>query len=49
LAAQVPAVQVQVQALPPLEYDIDTWWQHEAGVIGFQNEVIKYLYYRLKY
>jgi hypothetical protein len=42
-------VRVEVQALPPLEYDIDNWWQHEAGVIGFQNEVVKYLYYRLKY
>ena len=25
------------------------WWQHEEGVIAFQNEVIKYLYYRFKY
>ena len=40
---------VAVQALPPLEYDADNWWQHEAGVIGFQNEVVKYFYYRLKY
>jgi uncharacterized SAM-binding protein YcdF (DUF218 family) len=39
----------EVQALPPLEYDADNWWQHEAGVIGFQNEVVKYFYYRLKY
>jgi hypothetical protein len=29
--------------------DGDNWWRHEAGVIGFQNEVIKYLYYRVKY
>jgi uncharacterized SAM-binding protein YcdF (DUF218 family) len=42
-------VRIQVQALPPLEYDIDNWWQHEAGVIAFQNEVIKYLYYIVKY
>jgi uncharacterized SAM-binding protein YcdF (DUF218 family) len=40
---------IEVQALPPLEYDADNWWQHEAGVIGFQNEVVKYFYYRLKY
>jgi uncharacterized SAM-binding protein YcdF (DUF218 family) len=40
---------VAIQALPPLEYDADNWWQHEAGVIGFQNEVVKYFYYRLKY
>jgi len=37
-------VGIQVQALPPLDYDLDNWWRHEAGVIGFQNEVIKYLY-----
>jgi uncharacterized SAM-binding protein YcdF (DUF218 family) len=40
---------IEVQALPPFEYDADNWWQHEAGVIGFQNEVVKYFYYRLKY
>ena len=38
-------VRVEVQALPPLEYDIVNWRQHEAGVTGVQNEVIKYLYY----
>jgi uncharacterized SAM-binding protein YcdF (DUF218 family) len=42
-------VGIEVQALPPLDYDLDNWWRHEAGVIGFQNEVIKYLYYRVKY
>jgi uncharacterized SAM-binding protein YcdF (DUF218 family) len=42
-------VGIDVQALPPLDYDLDNWWRHEAGVIGFQNEVIKYLYYRVKY
>ena len=25
------------------------WWKTEAGMIAFQNEIIKYLYYRLKY
>jgi uncharacterized SAM-binding protein YcdF (DUF218 family) len=42
-------VRVQVQALSPPEYDIDDWWRHGEGVIAFQNEVIKYLYYRIKY
>ncbi len=31
------------------EYSADDWWRHEDGVIDFQNEVIKYLYYRLSY
>jgi uncharacterized SAM-binding protein YcdF (DUF218 family) len=25
------------------------WWKTEAGMIAFQNEIMKYLYYRLKY
>lgn len=40
---------VIIDAHKPLEYDVDDWWQHEEGLIDFQNEVIKYLYYRLKY
>ena len=43
------SVQVLVRASPMLEYTPDNWWQNEHGVIGFQNEVLKYLYYRLKY
>jgi uncharacterized SAM-binding protein YcdF (DUF218 family) len=27
----------------------DNWWQHEAGLIDFQNEVVKYLFYRVKH
>jgi uncharacterized SAM-binding protein YcdF (DUF218 family) len=25
------------------------WWKTEAGIIAFQNELLKYLYYRTKY
>lgn len=42
-------ITVRVTALEPLGYRRDDWWKHETGVITFQNEVIKYLYYRLKY
>jgi uncharacterized SAM-binding protein YcdF (DUF218 family) len=38
-----------VPAVNPPDYVRDTWWKNERGVIGFQNEVLKYLYYRLKY
>jgi uncharacterized SAM-binding protein YcdF (DUF218 family) len=34
---------------PTLQYGLDDWWQHEEGVIAFQNEIAKYIYYRLKY
>jgi uncharacterized SAM-binding protein YcdF (DUF218 family) len=41
--------QAEIQALPPLEYGIDDWWKDERGIITFQNEIIKYLYYRVRY
>jgi hypothetical protein len=34
---------------PPRGYSKTEWWKTDEGVIAFQNEVIKYLYYRLKY
>ena len=40
---------ILVPAVNPLDYRRDDWWKNEQGVITFQNEVIKYLYYRLKY
>lgn len=42
-------VQVLVQAVPVREYKTQDWWQHEPGIVAFQNEVLKYFYYRLKY
>ena len=43
------AVRVQVATLNALEYSAADWWQHEQGLMAFQNEVIKYFYYRIKY
>jgi uncharacterized SAM-binding protein YcdF (DUF218 family) len=40
---------IRVPALVPFDYRSDNWWKKESGLIGFQNEVIKYLYYRTKY
>jgi uncharacterized SAM-binding protein YcdF (DUF218 family) len=42
-------VQVVVEAAPTRVYSETNWWQHEQGVTTFQNEIIKFLYYRLKY
>jgi uncharacterized SAM-binding protein YcdF (DUF218 family) len=42
-------VRVMVQSVDPPEYRIDGWWRRESGIIEFQNELVKYLYYRLKY
>jgi hypothetical protein len=30
-------------------YAPTNWWQNEEGVIAFQNEIAKYIYYRLAY
>lgn len=38
----VPAVNVP-------DYNRDNWWKNENGVVTFQNEIIKYIYYHLKY
>lgn len=40
---------VRVIAIDPPRYTKINWWQHEEGLIAFQNEVIKFAYYRLKY
>lgn len=42
-------VEVRVVALDTHEYNRTNWWQHEQGVVAFQNEVLKYLLYRCKY
>jgi uncharacterized SAM-binding protein YcdF (DUF218 family) len=42
-------VKVQVTALDPTDYSRDLWWHSDQGLLTFQNEIIKYLYYRLKY
>jgi uncharacterized SAM-binding protein YcdF (DUF218 family) len=42
-------IHAQIEAVPVREYSASNWWQSEQGVIAFQNEVLKYAYYRLKY
>jgi uncharacterized SAM-binding protein YcdF (DUF218 family) len=41
--------QVQVRAIPQRKYSTTNWWQHEEGLVGFQNEVLKFALYRWKY
>jgi hypothetical protein len=43
------ATQVEVPALNSAEYTRDEWWPYEQGLIAFQNEVIEFFYYRVKY
>ena len=41
--------EIQIQALDQPAYNHANWWKTHDGFIGFQNEVIKYLYYRYRY
>ena len=42
-------LEIHLCGVPTLDYGLDDWWRHEEGVIAFQNEMAKYLYYRLTY
>jgi uncharacterized SAM-binding protein YcdF (DUF218 family) len=42
-------VQVIVHAYPPTDYTLATWWRHRYGLIDFNNEVMKYIYYHAAY
>jgi uncharacterized SAM-binding protein YcdF (DUF218 family) len=42
-------VVILVPALDPREYRRDDWWRHGQGITAFRTEVIKYIYYRLRY
>jgi uncharacterized SAM-binding protein YcdF (DUF218 family) len=43
------SIRIQVLSLEPPDYKWTEWWKTDAGLITFQNEVIKYIYYRLQY
>ena len=40
---------VNVIPVDTLKYQRESWWTNEYGLIDFQNEVIKYAFYRVKY
>jgi hypothetical protein len=42
------SVRLEVPTFEP-GYSRAEWWKTEAGIVAFQNEIMKYLYYRLKY
>jgi uncharacterized SAM-binding protein YcdF (DUF218 family) len=43
------AVSIAVPSLEPRGYTRWDWWKTERGPVDFRNEVLKYIYYRLKY
>jgi uncharacterized SAM-binding protein YcdF (DUF218 family) len=40
---------IHVVPINPVRDRADNWWRHEGGVTAFQNEIIKYVYYRFEY
>jgi len=46
---QGTGVQVHVHAIDPREYSVSNWWQHKQGLLAFNNEFIKSVYYWVKY
>lgn len=45
----LPGVDVRVVPTRAPRYDPGQWWQQEEGLIAFQNEAIKWLYYHVQY
>jgi uncharacterized SAM-binding protein YcdF (DUF218 family) len=43
------AIRIEVPSFDPPAYTRADWWTTERGLIEFQNEILKYLYYRLRY
>jgi len=41
-------VRVHVVAMEPSQYKAADWWQEEHGIVQFQNEVLKSIYYALR-
>jgi uncharacterized SAM-binding protein YcdF (DUF218 family) len=42
-------VKIYVAGVDPVRYNLDDWWRNEEGLVQFQNEIIKSIYYRVKY
>ncbi|MEM7010356.1 MAG: YdcF family protein [Verrucomicrobiota bacterium] len=42
-------VEIYVVPVVPPNYRPEDWWKSEGGVIRFQNELIKYVFYRINY
>jgi uncharacterized SAM-binding protein YcdF (DUF218 family) len=42
-------VTIEVQPFDPPDYSPKEWWKTDRGSLAFQNEVLKYFYYRWHY
>jgi hypothetical protein len=42
-------VRIEVSPFDSPQYARANWWKTDLGIMLFQNEILKYIYYRLKY
>jgi len=42
-------VRIEISAFNSPEYMRANWWKDDLGVVSFQNEILKFIYYRFKY
>jgi hypothetical protein len=43
------AVSIEVPSFEPPDYNRWNWWKTEKGLATFRTELLKYMYYRLRY
>ena len=43
------SVRLEIPSFEETGHTRDDWWKTKWGIIAFQTEIMKYLYYRLKY
>jgi hypothetical protein len=43
------STRIEVLPIESSRYTQSEWWKNDEGIISFQNEILKYIYYRLKY
>lgn len=48
---ELRSLQPEIHVVPigSPRYKADDWWQHEDGIIAFETEIFKNIYYRVKY
>jgi uncharacterized SAM-binding protein YcdF (DUF218 family) len=42
-------IRIEVPSFDPPQYTRANWFTDEQGIVSFQNEILKHIYYRLKY
>jgi uncharacterized SAM-binding protein YcdF (DUF218 family) len=42
-------VRIEVPSFDTPSFTRTDWWKNQYGIVAFQNEILKYIYYRLKY